>query len=321
MPGLRILHRRMLGYLRQMFRGPGDQPGVRQTFPRLYDSQLETRRVLNADAPTSANQLLALVLDAGTQANDGRADRFEISQSQNQSRQEITVAINDRQVWRGSAEQLQSLRLQGSSDNDQFTIDPTIQLAGRIMIDGGINRMDAAPDVVIVHAASHESFRSVTVQDQPGCMQLRFALYESATEHNSTVNQQTVWQVSGISQIVDHSMAAERRFELTHRDAWQLSSAHGAVAGPVLQISSADQRYQFVAPTRELQIDSHSDSAQEIRLRDLDLSSIDLVRLQGDRFDSIIQDGRFGSSRQLSISTGSVALEGLIYSRQPLTSR
>ncbi len=162
MPGLRALKQRMLGYLRQILQGQPDQPAARNVFPRLYDSQLETRRVLNADPTALATDALALVLNAGTAAGDGRADRFEISQTSQPSgqgidRQEITVSINDQQVWRGTADQFAHVRLQGSSDQDIFTIDSNMAFVGVFSIDGGINAPDVAADELIIMPGSNQT--------------------------------------------------------------------------------------------------------------------------------------------------------------------
>ncbi len=321
MPSLRTLRQRMLGYLRQFVNGRQERPVVRASFPRLYDSQLETRRVLNGD-PTLASQELLAILNAGAGANDGQADRFEVSRTSSpQGRQEIAVSINGQQVWQGTAPEFSHVKLQGSSDYDQFIIDPTLNFDGTVTIDGGVNRSGEPVDVLIVLPQSDRRITSVTMHDRTGSVQLQFDLNDSQwngpTETQSaTASGRAIWEVINVGQIYDYSRAAEHNLQLSRNDQWQLTSTTDSSGRALLQLSSAEQRYEFVAPADRLSIvtDSNDSSIQRIWLKDVDLSSIQRVHVGGDHTDSLIQVGWLNSSQRFDVISGSVQLTGSISS-------
>ncbi|MCC9603439.1 hypothetical protein LOC67_23060 [Stieleria sp. JC731] len=79
----------------------------------LNVTQLETRRVLNADGFVGE-----LFVDAGEQANDGQQDFFEINVLDDQ----VDVHVNGRQIGSTALDQISNIRLQGSSDNDHVQV-------------------------------------------------------------------------------------------------------------------------------------------------------------------------------------------------------
>jgi hypothetical protein len=78
--------------------------------PHLHVRRLEERRVLNADAAP----VQQLVVDAGAAAGDGQADTFIVDQRDNQ----LSISVNGQEVARAEANQLDSIRIKGSADDD-----------------------------------------------------------------------------------------------------------------------------------------------------------------------------------------------------------
>src|SRR6056297_1254244 len=111
---------RLLGWLKQHLRNPfhhgtdRNSPRRRDLVADLWVTQLETRRVLNADGVASE-----LVIDAGTSADDGQADSFDIRTNQDQ----IEVTVNGELVHAAPWEQLSKITILGSSDDDLITAD------------------------------------------------------------------------------------------------------------------------------------------------------------------------------------------------------
>ncbi|MCF7962993.1 MAG: hypothetical protein K9M08_19815, partial [Pirellula sp.] len=170
---------RMLKWISKSFRNrtksvDGSFDRYESSYPRVYESRLEDRRVLNAAAVIGVADLGSLRFDAGSQANDGGMDTFELSRiSTSQDGKEIAVTINDRKVWQGSASQIGAIRFEGSSDVDQFLIDPSIQVGTGIFIDGGPFPL-GSHDHLVLAAASDRVFQEIVYQTNEHSVELRF---------------------------------------------------------------------------------------------------------------------------------------------------
>lgn len=90
-----------------------DQQRRRELWAELGHTRLETRRVLNGGAVTSA-----VVVDAGDAANDGQDDSIKVDISQDQ----VNVSINGNHQATYAVGEIDTLSIQGSSDNDQIDV-------------------------------------------------------------------------------------------------------------------------------------------------------------------------------------------------------
>ena len=108
-------------------------------YPRLYDSRLESRRVLNAAPLPFPTDVSELLIDAGESRNDGGTDTFEIRQASSGSSGELQILVNAQKVWEGAYDQLEKIRIEGSSDRDEVRIDAELNWQGTIQFSGGPN--------------------------------------------------------------------------------------------------------------------------------------------------------------------------------------
>ncbi len=137
-------------WLHSLRRSAANRRARRSAAPmRLRVTRLEPRRVLNASPllpvdpsaaaadTTGAVQAddLAVVIDAGSHANDGIADTFHIYRSG----EGIAVSVDGHEVFSGTLDPSQSLAVQGSADADHLVVHLGTQglPASQIDFDGG----------------------------------------------------------------------------------------------------------------------------------------------------------------------------------------
>lgn len=153
----------------------GDSTDPRKAiFPNLTVTQLETRRVLNGDGLTSE-----LIVDAGADAADGNADSFQLQIDQDQ----VEVSVNGRVIRQVSTETLRSIRLQGSSDQDNIHVDWNHSGDSdlEIYVDGGGGDSDqltlASFDRVerLIHTLESESSGQIQIQQDGISSGLRYS--------------------------------------------------------------------------------------------------------------------------------------------------
>ena len=294
------------------------------TFPRVYDSQLEDRRVLNAGAVVSAIDLVSLQFDAGQAANDGVADAFELTRlDSSHITNQVAVSINNHRVWQGNAAELQSIRFDGSSDSDQFYIDPTIQVPAGIFIDGmgvaGGSLPRGASDVIVFAASSGGPFDEITYQSSGSHTQVRFV--QNADALNSLI------QVQNVESMRDLNLALERKFatgasassggnySLQDSDAPNTTSVNKTV-----KWSSENTQIDFTAPSNRLTIDlrSATDLISTAAFQDsllidtVDLKGVEQIDVFGDTLDTVRLKGDLSVGRDASIHAANIRADGNI---------
>ena len=300
--------RRKLG--RQSQRNRVDESIHGAVFPRLYDSRLEDRRVLSATPMAPVMDLVNLTLDAGAAANDGQADRFELTrQLSSDGRQQLAVAVNHREVWRGEVGQLATLRLQGSHDQDTFVIDPLIALPGGIEIDGFAAPADAANKVVFAASPEH-AFAEIRLQTHAVATHVSFTSLSSATASE--------FRMQSIDVIHDSSQTLVRTLQhLSSDEQWTLGSAPlaatNAVAGsPVLELDFDHGRYWFSAPSQQLTLVTRHSTAEANRVivQSIDLPQLRHMAIVGDAGDAIHQFGNLVVGDELRLQAGRIEIAG-----------
>jgi hypothetical protein len=288
------------------------------TYPRVYDSQLEDRRVLNAGAVVSAIDLVSLRLDAGRSANDGTADSFELTRlDSSHGTNQVAVSINNHTVWQGNAAELQSIRFDGSSDADQFYIDPTIKVPAGIFIDGtGIasaSLPQGASDVVVFAASSGTSFDEITYQAADNHTQVRFVVNADAL--NSVI------QVQNVESIRDLNLALERT--LVSGASGALGAAYSLQAADeddttsvskTVQWSSDQSHIDFTIPSKRLVIDLRGAATEQdsLRIDTVDLTGVEQLDILGDSTDAVQLQGELTVGRAVSIQAGTIRADGNI---------
>ena len=299
----------------------------KETFPRVYDSQLEQRRVLNAGAVVSAIDLVALSFDAGQYANDGIADKFELTRlNSSQATNQIAVSINNQLVWQGNADQLESIRFEGSSDADQFFIDPTIQVPTGISIDGtGIATREpthGATDIIVFAAASGTHFDQITYQTTDHLTQVRFAwpavssnaAYPINTSHplNAVVQVQNVESIRDLNFASNRSIVVEssgRTYSLQDSAEPDRSSASQTV-----QWTSEQGRIDFSLPSARLAVDFRGTitGQHSLSINTTDLSGVEQFDVFGKDTDTVQLKGDLLTGRTMSIQAGAIRVDGTI---------
>lgn len=282
-------------------------------FPRIYETRLEERRVLNAGAIVSAADMLALQFDAGQSANDGIADKFELARVESAPEQ-ITVSINDRQVWQGNASQVQSIRFDGSTDVDRFVIDSSIALPSGIYINGdaasNASYVPSAGDVVVLATADNQQFEEITYQTTDSLTQVRLA--------NPTQSAESLIHIAHVSSIIDSNQAASRQFVFESNDPnltlQNVTSEVGDSNSTTLELSSNQTRIAFTEPTSHLRVESRANGQSQsyFTVDATQLSNVRSVELLGNDLVTIRQTGVLTIGDTLSIHAGNIDVTGEI---------
>ncbi len=97
-------------------------------YPRLYESRLEDRRLLDGMPLAQWNSQGGLTVGAGSQANDRGGDQFVVSQYQQQGESMLRVTVNGQIAADVASATVTSLTILGSDDADSLSIDPAVAL-------------------------------------------------------------------------------------------------------------------------------------------------------------------------------------------------
>ena len=256
----------------------------------LYVTRLEERRVLNAGAVSQ------LVVDAGESANDGQADTFHIEQDGDH----IQISVNDDIVGRTRADELESITINGSLDDDVVTA----ELAEGGALDGLEIRIvggDGGSDVL--RLVADQDFDSVTHQ------------VENGTSRVTIGDASASIIFAGMETVYDELTADARTFEFTS-DSQHVTLDDFAASDDTLsrlEVSDADPEVGeawtviFTSPTNELHIDTSAtvgDGSDRVDIQGLDASFTADLFIEGGTDDTLLISGR------TEIGGGDVSLFG-----------
>ncbi len=284
---------------------PQERPWQREVFPRVYGTLLEDRRVLSADPVSAAADWSMVTLSAGEGANDGRQDRFEISQTVNQQGEKnFSVKVNSVEVFQVAPEAFGTIRLQGSSDQDLFVIDVGIELPPNVVIDGG--SLSANDQVMFVSSAS-DAMRSIDYRLEENRFIVQFDRNDFSQSSSITV--------AGIHSIVDEIQADERVFRLdTDATSWVLHQEvleqGDSQSQATFTFQSSDYSVQFLEPGQSLLLDSRSDGSDTIRFEGDWNRPLHRIEVIGDQNDSLELVGRLEFGSSFDVQTGAVRWSG-----------
>ncbi len=281
------------------------------TFPRVYDSQLEDRRVLNAGAVITAIDLVSLRFDAGQLANDGVADKFELSRLDSSSlTNQVAVSINNQRVWQGNAAEIQSIHFDGSSDADQFYIDPSIQIAAGIFIDGTAiashSQSQAYSDGIVFASLPETYFSEITYQSRDALTQVQFV---------STPQQLSLLvQVQNVESIRDQNAALERSLivDTTGGSYTLRDSGNSATASmsQTIEWTSNQNRIEIDAPSDRLTIDLRSTLAgrDSLVIDSFNHPGVKHFNVLADDADSVQLNGAVTAGQKISVNAGTIGV-------------
>ncbi|QDV42148.1 hypothetical protein Enr13x_19910 [Stieleria neptunia] len=293
----------------------GGRPPVRQRridrrreelFAELNVTRLETRRVLNGDGLASE-----LVVDAGRDANDGHADAFHLQVDQDQ----VHVSVNGERVNSVSVDQVDSITIHGSGDDDSLVIDlgDGSLAEQQIRFDGG----QGQDSVRIITAGHIESL--IHAIDSPGVVD---------SEIRSAAGGST-FQFEGIEDL-SQDLSVDRLTVQLGSDADRVTLDQSDVAGvSQLQVwqsidpnidSDSQFTMSFDDPNESLRIVSDIDGetdADHVDVKGLSDSFAASFVFQGDDNDSIVFSGETDwGGGDLSVTAGDVQLSSAVRTDQ-----
>ncbi|XZE32859.1 hypothetical protein SH501x_003625 [Pirellulaceae bacterium SH501] len=209
-------------------------------FPRLYESRLESRRVLNGAALFTEPG--HLVIDAGQGKNDGVADTFEITKSDVDSNFGLQVIVNSTKVWEGKASDLASIQINGSNDSDHVVVKSDLPWAGSVRLSGG-EPLGAAADTLRIESSLSSHFDAILSRFESGTWERTY--YRSSEESSLGI------VASGFEIVEDHSRADLHSIEwVDESSSWRLETARtlssdATGSGTVHVLSSSSQSIFF----------------------------------------------------------------------------
>lgn len=272
---------------------------------RLRVTRLEPRRVLNASPlvpvqdpsdvtadATAAAQAddLAVVIDAGSQANDGVADTFHIYRSGDG----IGVSVDGHEVFAGKLAPSQSLAIHGSADADHLIVHLGTRglPAAQIDFDGG----DAASGHDLLELRGSTGQVSHVVMPQG----------EGVTTAGGTSI-----SYSGVEQLHDVVNASVRELRLE-----QMNSAVIAGSGPnELRLETADFRLDMARPHDHFAVDLREGAGTRLQVHEFGSDVAFDFSVDADAQDAVSITGNFDfGHHDVALRGGEIAIDGSIHS-------
>ncbi|AMV33474.1 hypothetical protein VN12_15210 [Pirellula sp. SH-Sr6A] len=211
-------------------------------YPRLYESRLESRRVLNAAPLPFPTDVSELLIDAGEGRNDGGADTFEIRQASSGSTGQLQVLVNAQKVWEGAYNQLDKIRIEGSSDSDVVKIDAELNWQGTIQFSGGPND-EGGEDSLQVLSSPNRLWEQIQTRLESNTW--------SRTYYAASDSQGLLIEASGVESMQDRSQSTSQTYDILQAaGGWGLESlardtSEGWVGQELQVLSNGTRRWAF----------------------------------------------------------------------------
>ncbi|MCU0713001.1 MAG: hypothetical protein MUC43_13150 [Pirellula sp.] len=290
-------------------------------FPRLYESRLESRRVLNGAALFTEPG--HLVIDAGQGKNDGVADTFEITKSDSGESVGLKVLVNSTKVWEGNATEIASIEINGSNDSDHVFVKSDLPWAGSIRLSGG-EQFGAAADTLRIESSLSSQFDAILSRLDSGTWEKIY--YRSPEEPSLGI------VASGFEIVEDHSRADLQSMEwVDESEAWRLEtvgtlSSDATGSGTIQVLSSSTQSIFFADSNRldlawrnagvssSLTIGDFSSQGESLRATGTSIYATGRLSLSsgGSVLLDAGMDGRLVVSGQIDVSGGALTSGGRI---------
>ncbi len=273
-----------------------------EAYPRLYSLGLEERRVLDAMALATLNDLGVLTLSAGSSASDGFADTYQVAGS---AAGQIEVRINDQLAWTGDRNRVQSIAIAGSHDQDLVTIESDVLMGKQLRFDGGDSSTLAVSEL-----------DQLTLVAAPGTRyeQIRYALGDQVDgiQVSDSFGIQSTLTLEGVERIVDLTQADDRTIQL---DA-SIQGATLTLDASLQQVTYRDHStLQFLPPAEQLVWDMRDASGvtQTLAMQSVSGNSLANLEIHGDEQDHVDYSGAFESEgSRVWIQAGSIAISGTV---------
>ncbi len=276
----------------------------RDLIPDLCVTQLETRRVLNGEGAVSE-----LVIDAGAAADDGQADTYQIQANQDR----VEVSVNGEVVGTAQLDQLQSITINGSSDDDIVIADLGNGLLSNLNL--SVNAGDGGADVLrvlsddqidrVTHDFGETGEGRLQVSSNRTSATILYSGIEGIRQELSTDTLVVRFGVGGdVISLRDAMRSGESQLEF-QRDANSPSA------------SDSTFLLTFTNPQDELRIETATDDSSSdrdaVNVVGLDSSfDADLI-LQGDRSDTLDFTGQTAVGRgNLFAEAGDINIQATI---------
>ncbi|HND55063.1 MAG TPA: hypothetical protein PLV92_21765, partial [Pirellulaceae bacterium] len=237
-------------------------------YPRLYDTRLEPRQVLDGTQLVQLNPGGQLTVGAGSAANDGHADVFQVAKVEKDGASYLEVSVNDQSAFSARLSEIQQITVLGSRDADFLKIDPNALPAGGLAFHDDSRPGDAADSLVIqpfqtAGTASGSSATGGAATMDSGAPPVATS-YAQATTHLGS--QSGAWQATsgdgrvaridfdGIENIDDRSSSANRVLLIDDGVSGLLVDSGPTADGRMAWHTDAGATYEFTAPYDSLTI-------------------------------------------------------------------
>ncbi|MGY8749476.1 MAG: hypothetical protein ACKVHR_15630 [Pirellulales bacterium] len=285
-------------------------------FSTLRETQLENRILLSANPMIAMGDGGDVTLSAGDAADDGFDDTFRIQLAENGS--QIQVIVNEQAYLLGSADDIKSIRVQGSHDNDVLMIDSDLIINSKIIFDGGGNGGDFDQIVMTQNASS------VGANDSSGVADISYGVrgdevvisVADARSAQGDVDQITL---TNVESVVDLLESNNRNFTIEGGSSQLIIEQGDTSDEPLVQIRSDQSiEFNFLSPLDRFSLNTNDTFQQTIEIRDFGDGFFEVEVIAGAE-DQLT----FGSSNSITVdnaflNAGSISFLGEFTSRQDL---
>ena len=281
-----------------------DQQRRRELWAELGLTRLETRRVLNGGAVTSA-----VVVDTGDAANDGQDDSIKVDISQNQ----VNVSVNGNHQASYAIGEIDALSIQGSQDNDQITVQ---------WVDGPIDGLQ-----IDIDGASGNDSLTLT-ESQHDLQHLQSIIHSIETAESGQLDLVGVDSLQQLDYLnldsISNQLHTDDASVEIHQSGNQITLGSDLAAGmhlvDVQDMDGETFALRFRDDTANVHISSHStgdNSGDQITIQQLDLSDGNTWSLTGDDNDVVSLTGQSDvGETSFAVHAGDLLLNGEIQGNQ-----
>ncbi len=252
-----------------------------ETYPRLYDVRLESRTLLNGDAPFLGDDGILQVASTAAM-EDGVADRFVIEQIEvGSGESKVAVYRNGEQVWEGERSRVQGIHVVGSADADTLVIDPALGFPKGVIFEGERETSSSteANDEIVFRSTQSLIFSSARYEVEGDQL---VASFETVDRTRTSITASHIRNAVSEIEVRSMSIALDAESPWTFQEGDQVATSSWNEDGPFLELQRASFRLDISAPTSSLSLEHESqagESSIQLRMQELDLRTIEQTRM------------------------------------------